>query len=184
MEENNFDIKKTKKLKKISKQRLKNIALHYLKRFDSSVANLRFVLLRRINDYAYYNPDFDKRLANEWIEEIISDFEKFGYLDDKRYCEIKIRNYVAAGKSYRYIQGKLKQKGVDLSLLDEYFSDTDYNPFDAALALAKKKKIGPFRIEEKRQEMRNKDLSALVRAGFDYDVACKVLNFIPEEEVY
>ena len=59
---------KKKNLKKITKQRLKNIALYYLKRFESSVENLRQVLKRRTNDYSYNNPDFDKNEAYIWIE--------------------------------------------------------------------------------------------------------------------
>ena len=44
-------------------------------------------------------------------------------------------------------------------------------------SLAKKKKIGPFEPDEaKRRERRSKDLAILIRAGFDYDVAVKVLE--------
>ena len=43
--------------------------------------------------------------------------------------------------------------------------------------LAKKKKIGPYRKDEAlRKTNRQKDLATLVRAGFDYDVACEVIN--------
>ena len=55
MAEENIIQKKVKVLRKITPQRLKNIALYYLKRFESSVANLRSVLQRRVNDYAYQN---------------------------------------------------------------------------------------------------------------------------------
>ena len=106
-----FDDKpiKQKKLKKISKQRLKNIALYYLKRFDSSVENLRQVLKRRVNDYVFHNPDFNKNEAHSWIEEILADFERLKYLDDFRYAEIKIQSYLNAGKPERYIKIKMQQ---------------------------------------------------------------------------
>ena len=65
--------RKPKALRKITKQRLKNIGLYYLKRFESSEDNLRQVLRRRVNDYAYYNPDFNKTEAYGWIEEVLSD---------------------------------------------------------------------------------------------------------------
>ena len=69
--------KAKKPLKKITKQRLKNIALYYLKRFESSEANLRRVLLKRINDYAYQNPEFVKADAYEWVDELLDDFKRF-----------------------------------------------------------------------------------------------------------
>ena len=41
-----------------------------------------------------------------------------------------------------------------------------------------KKKIGPYREnDEKRNECHQKDLVAIVRAGFDYDVVCDVLAY-------
>lgn len=163
--------------KKITKQRLKNIALYYLERFESSVDNLRQVLMRRVNDYAYANPDFDKSEAIAWIEEILSDCERFGYISDNRFAEMKIKDYLAAGKSARYIKLKLLQKGIEESLIENLLQEQEYNPEELAWNLAKKKKIGPFRQnDEERREYRQKDLATLVRAGFDYDVAQRVLE--------
>ncbi len=178
MTEDNAAQKKVRVLRKITKQRLKNIGLYYLKRFESSVANLRQVLQRRVDSYAYQNKDFDRHEAAEWIEELLSDFQRFGYLDDRRYGEIKIKNYVAAGKSPRYIMGKLREKGVDENIASELMSQQEYNPFDAALKLARKKHIGPYSPSETiRKERRSKDMAVLSRAGFDYDVVMQVLNF-------
>ena len=44
-------------IKKITPQRLKNIGLYYLQRFESSVENLRGVLRRRVDAYAKENPE-------------------------------------------------------------------------------------------------------------------------------
>ena len=163
--------------KKITKQRLKNIALYYLERFESSVDNLRQVLIRRVNDYAYHYPDFDKAEALAWIEEILSDCERFGYISDNRFAEMKIKDYLAAGKSVRYIKLKLLQKGIEESLIENLLQEQEYNSEELALNLAKKKRIGPFRQnDEERHAYRQKDLATLVRAGFDYDVSQRVLE--------
>ena len=175
---------KTKTPKKITKQRLKNIALYYLKRFESSVENLRQVLKRRISDYAFYNPEFNKNEAYAWVEEILSDFERLKYLDDERYAQIKIRGYLNASKSARYIKIKLGQKGLDADLVDNILSEQEYNPLDLGLKFAKKKRIGPYRKDEiSRKENRQKDMGVLVRAGFDYDIVCEILehDFIGED---
>lgn len=163
--------------KKISRQRLKNIALYYLKRFETSEANLRSVLKRRIDDYAYYDKAFDKAEAYGWAEELLSEFVRLKYVDDARFAEIKIRGYLAAGKSPRYIIGKLREKGIDEHLSERLLDEQEYNPFEMALKLARKKKIGPYSAnDEIRRERRSKDLAVLVRAGFDYDTAVKVLE--------
>ena len=167
--------------KKITPQRLKNIALYYLKRFETSEYNLRSVLKRRIDDYAYWNKEFDKKEAYRWLDDLINDFVRLGYVNDERYAEIKIRSYLSVGKSPRYILGKLKEKGIDEDLADKLLNEQEYNPFESALKLAKKKKIGPFCEDEKlRKERRNKDMGVLIRAGFDYDVVLKVLEYDDE----
>ena len=62
--------------KKITPQRLKNIGLYYLKRFESSSNNLRTVLRRRIDAYAKENPDWNKQEAYAWAEDVIAEFER------------------------------------------------------------------------------------------------------------
>lgn len=178
MAEENIIQKKVKVLRKITPQRLKNIALYYLKRFESSVANLRSVLQRRVNDYAYQNKEFDRGEAYQWIEDILADFQRYGYLNDSRYAEVKIKDYMSAGKSVRYIKGKMREKGIDEEILSALLEDQEYDEFEAALKLAKKKHIGPFRKdEEARFENRQKDMGTLVRAGFSYDVVQRVVGY-------
>lgn len=178
MAEENIIQKKVKVLRKITPQRLKNIALYYLKRFESSVANLRSVLQRRVNDYAYQNKEFDRGEAYQWIEDILADFQRYGYLNDRRYAEIKIKDYMSAGKSVRYIKGKMREKGIDEEILSALLEDQEYDEFEAALKLAKKKHIGPFRTdEEARFENRQRDMGTLVRAGFSYDVVQRVVGY-------
>ena len=56
-------------------------------------------------------------------------------------------------------------------------AEQEFNPFEAAMKLARKKRIGPYCTDEQlRQERRTKDLAILVRAGFDYDVVQDVLS--------
>lgn len=166
-----------KPLKKITKLRLKNVALYYLKRFETSTANLRRVLMKRINDYKYENPEFDKSEPCQWVEEILEDFQRYKYIDDERFATLKIRDYLNAGKAERYIRGKLAEKGIDEKLVNKILSEQEFCPFENALRLARKKHIGPYRTEEQRREYRQKDLGTLIRAGFDYDVAVEVLDY-------
>lgn len=180
-EENNSTYKR-KPQKKITPQRLKNIGLYYLKRFESSVENLRMVLKRRVDAYAKENPQWNKAEGYQWVEDVLADFERLHYLDDSRYAEIKVRSYLNSGKPARYIENKLRQKGISAAQINDILAEQEYNPLEMAKALAKRKKIGPFRPQEQQKEFRQKDMAALVRAGFDYDVVCQVLEYTPEDE--
>ena len=167
--------------KKITPQRLKNIALYYLKRFETSAKNLRDVLCRRVDKYAYYDKEFDKKEAYGWVDDLVEDFIRLKYVDDARFAEIKVRGYLLAGKSPRYILGKLKEKGIDDQVAEDALQQQEYDPLASAIKLAKKKKIGPFSpSEEIRRERRSKDLAVLIRAGFDYDIALRVLEIDDE----
>ena len=53
-----FTEKRRKIPKPPTKSRLMNIALYYLERFESSEENLRMVLHRRIDKYAFLNKDY------------------------------------------------------------------------------------------------------------------------------
>jgi len=174
-------VPKEKKLKKITKERLKNIGLYYLERFESSVQNLRNVLKRRVSRYAFQNPDFDVRQADLWIEEILSEFEKAGYINDERYADMKVRDYLAAGKSARYIKTKLKSKGIEENTLDVLIDAQNYDGKEAALKFALKKRIGPYRKTD-REAFRQKDMACLMRAGFNYDDVCDILDMKGEEQ--
>ena len=170
-------LKSKRPIKKITPQRLKNIGLYYLKRFESSVENLRLVLQKRVNQYAKTNPEFDKQEAYQWVENILEEFEKLHYLDDERFTEIKVRQYLSTGKPARYIQNKLREKGIANAQIDEMLDDFGYNPQEMALKLAKRKKIGPFRPDEESRKLnRQKDMASLIRAGFDYDVVSEIMG--------
>ena len=164
--------------KKITKIRLRNIALYYLKRYESSVENLRKVLKTRIFKYKKYFPEYNVNDALLWVEEVIQELQDLKYIDDNRYAEIKIDSYLAAGKPARYIKTKLLQKGITENIIDCLLKNKDFSPFDAAMKFAQKKHIGPFcQNEELRKQNKQKDLRKLINAGFEYETALEVLNF-------
>jgi SOS response regulatory protein OraA/RecX len=71
----------------------------------------------------------------------------------------------------------MREKGIDDSIAEKILSEQEVNPLEAALKLAQKKKIGIYNPDiNQRKERRNKDLGILIRAGFDYDIALKVLE--------
>lgn len=170
---------KTKKSapKKPTKARLRNIALYYLERFETSEDNLRAVLRRRIDKYAFFDKEYNPLEAYGWVDEVVEECAKHNFVNDERFAGFKINSYLNAGKPRRYIEQKLKAKGIDEQTISYLFDNTDYSELDTALSFAKKKKIGRFRAdEETRTANRQKDLATLIRAGFDFEVAKEVLE--------
>jgi regulatory protein len=163
---------------KITPSYLENAALHYLERFASSSANLRRVLLRKVaRSVAHWGGDAASH--GEQVDAVIAKLARLGYLNDAAYAEAKVRALHRAGKGSRTIRATLAAKGVDADLaagaLDSLAEDIPEPDLAAAIRLAKKRRLGPFRAQG-RTEMRQKDLAALARAGFDFDTCRRVVE--------
>lgn len=163
---------------KITPSYLENAALHYLERFASSSANLRRVLMRKVaRSVAHWGGDAADHAAQ--VDAVIAKLSRLGYLNDAAYAEAKVRALHRAGKGSRTIRATLAAKGVGAeqtaSALDALAEDVPEPDLAAAIRLAKKRRLGPFRAQG-REDMRQKDLAALARAGFDFDTCRRVVE--------
>lgn len=164
---------------KITPHYLENAALHYLERFASSTANLRRVLMRKVDrSLAHWGGERAEAAAE--VEAVVARLAGLGYVDDAAYAVTKARGLNRQGKGSRVIRQALAAKGVDadtaaaaLGRLAEEVAEPD---LAAAVRLARKRRLGPFRALEQRAEMRHKDLAALARAGIDLDTARRVVD--------
>lgn len=167
-------------VKSVTQKRLTNIALYYLGRYESSADNLRRVLRRRIAKAAAKGADVPPESA-DWIESVVSEMKRLGYIDDSRFAEITAEKYRKAGKSERFIRQKLAYAGIDPDLQDSVLSacdsveNVDFD-LDAAKRLVAKRKIGAFRPARDRGLYRKKDLAVLARAGFSFQTAVRALG--------
>lgn len=164
--------------RKVTPESLRNAALHYLERYASSTANLREVLRRRVLRAERFH-DTDREAAEGWIEEIIASFAGSGLLDDAIYAEGRVRSMFRQGRSQRIMKLELMKKGVDPDTVDRTLSqlEAEHPAPDrwAAIRYARRRRLGPYRSAA-RADFREKDLAALARAGFDYDVARDVVD--------
>jgi regulatory protein len=170
----------------LTPQRLENIALHYLERFSASTESLRRVLLRRVERSAQEHGT-DREEAAGWVNALVERYVTSGMLNDAVFAEAKAASLHRRGGSTRMIRQKLAAKGVGADdidhALDERREAGDGEPdLEAALALCRRRRLGPCRPAEKRAEMRDKDLAALGRAGFDYATARAAVDRQEEED--
>lgn len=155
-------------MKKITPERLKNIALFYLERYDASSEKLRFVLKRRVKKAALEQPVPPQ--TSSWIEQTVSEMKRLGYINDKRFAENLVRRYSEAGKSPSFIRSKLKLSGIDEMTISDMLEGTD----ELALArlMVQKKHLGnDFQ----------RDLARLARSGFSYETARTALEEVAHQ---
>ncbi len=167
----------------LTAKRLTNIALYYLGRYESSVEQLRKILLRRVLKEKMKGADI-RADAEAVVESILSKMIADGYVDDRRFAQGVVRKCQSAGKSRRFLIGKLKTAGIDSDLICELTADLTDSDLEAARRFVQKKKIGRYRPLEKQKECFKKDLAAMARAGFSFDVAKQALETDEDGDFY
>lgn len=171
--------------KKITEKYLYNSGLAYLQRFTSSVPNFRRVMGRKIDKSCTYHKEQEREACLAMLETTIATFERQGLLNDAAYLQGMITSLRRRGLSKQAILSKLQQKGLGqeaiLETLKAHDSDMgNENPdLTAAILLMRRKRLGPYR--KTREENKNRELSALARAGFGFDIAQKSLSMDMDE---
>jgi regulatory protein len=156
--------------KPLSAEALENRALYYLQRFSSTRANLRQVLLRKLRRHE----PFDATAAALMVDALIAKLERSGYVNDERFAESRTASLARRGTSRRAIAAKLRGKGVKADLVQASLVDVD--DAVAAIAFAKRKKLGVFRSGEAAVDRPRKDIAAMARAGFSYALSKRALE--------
>jgi regulatory protein len=163
---------------KVTAASLNNIALHYLERFASSAANLRRVLMRRVRRAAIHHGS-DPAEGAALVEALIRRFEQSGLLDDQLYAAAKAASLQRRGGSRRVISGRLAQQGVATKLIAETLQELAAEPgsgdLAAACAFIRRRRLGAYRSATSRAGTPEKDMAALARAGFSFEIARRVL---------
>jgi regulatory protein len=167
----------------ITAKYLQNAAAFYLERYPSTAEGLRRVLNRRVRKAEMLEaPVMDN--VKQAIDAVVAKFVDAGVIDDKAFAQTKARALHRRGTSTKLTRNRLQMAGVDGATLDTAMQaldqELDTNPrqreWRAAVALARRRKLGPYRPAAERKDKRNRDLAAMARAGFDYDVARKVID--------
>lgn len=161
-------------------------ALAYLERFSASREQLRRVLARRILRAGRFG-EVDRAAAEAAIAAVLDRLVARGLLDDARFAAGRALSLGRAGRSRRAIADRLRAKGVGTgeidAALERLAEESPGGDLAAAAALARKRRLGPWRPKPQRAERRTRDLAALARAGFAYDVAKRVVDAQSPEAV-
>jgi regulatory protein len=154
--------------------------MSYLERYASSAENLRRVLRRKVDKRCRLRGE-DPAEFHDMIDEVVAKSLKIGLIDDTRYAEARVATLRRRGGSARAIQAKLSAKGVDRGTIAAALEGEEGDESQAARAFARRRKLGPFRPGE-RAPYRDKDLAAMARAGFRFDVARGIIEGEREDE--
>ncbi|WP_417454931.1 regulatory protein RecX [Kiloniella sp.] len=185
-EKNNREQPKRKVPRKATAKYLGNVARFYLERYATTEVGLRRYLMRKVNLSAKEHGTIPQEGA-EIIEGLISKFRDLNFLNDARYAEGRSGSLHRKGMSLRAIRQDLSLKGVPEDLANkaiDLIREESSNPdLEAAIAYARRRRLGPYRTDDKREERRAKDLAALGRKGFSFAIAERVILAYDIEEL-
>jgi regulatory protein len=161
---------KRKTAKKLSESYLRNSALYYLQWHPASVSHFLAVMDRKMKRSLKDHPDQDITVFSVFLrDKLVPELVRAGFLNDELYAKALAGSLQRRGLPKRVIAMRLAIKGVapDAEQLAEQ-DDTE-----AARLYAKRKRLGPYATRPRDPQ---KDIAALARAGFTYDVVMRVLK--------
>jgi regulatory protein len=164
----------TEQREPLTRQKLEQLALAYLNRFDCTATKLRQHLTLRAKKLG------GDEQAADWINALVERYLGSGVLDDARFARNLASQLNARGKSARAISQKLSQRGVPSDVTSELMSARKQAEpgaeLEAARAYARKRRLGSYRKDDERDANRHKDLASLARQGFSFEIAKRALG--------
>lgn len=147
---------------------LKRSALAYLARYAASRSMLRDVLGRRVRRWARATgAEADAvEAAMRAADEAVDAAARAGLVDDARFAAGRTATLARRGWPERRIKAALGQKGVDGETARMALAEAALDDATAARRFAARRRLGPWRSAEARAERREKDIAAMMRAGF------------------
>jgi regulatory protein len=161
-------------LKPLTPSALNDMALRYVARFATSAAKLEHYLVRKIRERGWDGEDHAP------VSALVERFVAAGYVDDEVYARSKSGSLLRRGYGKRRIDQALGAAGIADEVREAVAAGED-ELRRAALALARKRRFGPFGKGPDDRASREKQLGAMLRAGHRLDMARELVNSVSIE---
>ena len=170
---------------RVGEAALHEAALTHLARYAATEAGLRRVLDRRIDRWARTQ---EGAAGSETVAEtvaaaraaaraVVARLAAARALNDAEFATARARSLARAGRSRQAIAAHLAAKGVARETARAALPADPAAELVAALVLARRRRLGPFRSSEPDAATRRKELGMLARAGFAQAVAAQALGY-------
>jgi regulatory protein len=154
---------------------LRELALRYLSRFATSRAKLAAYLGRKIGERGWTGdrqPD---------VPALVERMADLGYIDDAAFGSQKAGALLRRGYGRRRVEQALQIAGIADADRGDARARADESRWQAAEALARRRRIGPFATTQADRPTREKQFAAFLRAGHDMTTARAWVNAAPGE---
>lgn len=156
----------------LDRESLDRLALRYVERFATTRARLAAYLDRKIRERGWEGLAADTAALAERMAAL-------GYIDDRAFAAARARSMARRGLGARRVAQAFHAAGIAAEDAEAVAPEIDGQAVDAALALARRKRIGPFAAEPAPRELREKQLAQMVRGGHSFALARRIVEMAP-----
>ena len=146
----------------------------YVGRFATTRARLAAYLQRKIKEKGWDSPERPD------IDRLVERLAALGYVDDAAFALSRARSLGARGYGRRRVGEALRQAGVNEADGAPAREMATEGAVRAAIRFAQRRRLGPFATEALDPKRREKALSAMIRAGHDFDLARRIIDLAPD----
>ncbi len=163
-----------RKPKPLDPQALRELAFSYVARFATSRARLSAYLGRKLAERGWTGeggPD---------VAALVGEMADKDYLDDAAYAAMKAGSLTRRGYGARRVAQMYYADGIAEDDRGDAEDIVDEGRIEAAIALARRRRFGPFGDRPPDDDTRRRQLAAMVRAGHGFALADRLLKLGPE----
>jgi regulatory protein len=155
---------------------LDRLALRYVERFATTRGKLAVYLAGKIRQRGWDGAPADPVALAEKLAGL-------GYIDDRAFAEARAGAMTRRGLGKRRVAGALRQAGVQEEDAEAVMPGVDEHAVQAAMAYARKRRMGPYAATPADRVLLEKQIGALVRAGHDFGLARRIAALAPGESL-
>jgi regulatory protein len=155
--------------KPLDAARLEELALAYVARFATSRAKLEAYLARKLRERGWTGED------DPMVGALAARFVAAGYVDDAAFARARSGSLLRRGYGQRRVTQVLGAAGIGEDIRAEVRAGEGARR-EAALTMARKRRLGPFGAAPADRAAREKQIAAMLRAGHALDSARELVD--------
>jgi regulatory protein len=160
----------------LTQETLAELAFAYVGRFATTRMKLARYLARKLRERGW------EGAGPPPVERIVERCAANGFVDDAAFALAKARSLTARGYGEGRVRQALRAAGVGKDDSEPARRLAGEEAVDAALRLARRKRIGPFAAVAMARDAREKALAAMIRSGHGFALAKAIVGLDPGAE--
>lgn len=156
--------------------KLEALALRYVERFATTRGKLADYLVRKVRERGWSGDAADPVGLAEQMAQL-------GYVNDGMFAEARARSLTRRGYGVRRVSQALRAAHVEESDAAPALEQSADESFASAMALARRRRFGPYAQKPTDDRTRERQIAAMLRAGHSFALARRIVSAAPGEEL-